>query len=171
MDDEPAPEDEEDAEDALDVIPQVDSIDDDDNGAAIDPEIGAAITIEATRNDAAEPGFSWVSEPCELFTPDGRQTRRGIQPIGPQTEESYSFPQYTGNTVPDEIPSIRASILYYFKLLFTNLIFSQFVTQTNQYAAESERKKWKAVNVEEFQRFIAILLWLGLNKVPSMRKL
>ena len=57
----------------------------------------------------------------------------------------------------------------YFELFFDREIIQQFIDQTNSYAANNMTKKWAGdTDMIEFKTFLAIILYMGLNRRPKI---
>lgn len=66
----------------------------------------------------------------------------------------------------------------FFKYFITNDIINYMVVETNRYALQkiqkeilpnqSRLRKWKEVDILEMEKFLGILLWMGLNRMPKM---
>lgn len=69
------------------------------------------------------------------------------------------------------------SPLEFYQLFLDEDILTMMVTETNRYGAQCQKKEtapkarihnWQDTNVEELQRFIGLLLWMGLVQYPSI---
>jgi hypothetical protein len=145
-----------------------DAIDDDDDDFDEDPTIGAAVRTQGTAIPAVDDSV-WIPSEISEWVPTGRPTRGGTIPVGDQSVESWTFPDYTGQTQSDKATPARASAASYFLLFFCDLLLNNFISQTNAFAEASKHKKWKSLNIEEFKRFLAVIIFLGVNKVPRMK--
>jgi hypothetical protein len=57
----------------------------------------------------------------------------------------------------------------YFELFFDREIIQQFIDQTNSYAANNKSRNWtRDTDMVEFKSFLAIILYMGLNRRPSI---
>ncbi|KAJ8962444.1 hypothetical protein NQ314_005740 [Rhamnusium bicolor] len=64
----------------------------------------------------------------------------------------------------------------FFKLFITNDLVTYMMEQTNIYAAQtmrhvtiSKKKSWKPTNFNEMEKFLGILIWMGLLPLPTLR--
>lgn len=87
----------------------------------------------------------------------------------------------TGTTGP-EVPNTIKSPVEFFSLFLTSELIEILVTETNRYAEqaiidgfvkgtiseESRLNKWTNVTSDEIKTFFGILLWMGLNKKPTL---
>ena len=76
------------------------------------------------------------------------------------------------------MPNSASDVIEFFQLFLTDEILEIIVTETNRNgkqnlqdqmtSSRSRLAAWKDTNVDEMKRFIGILLWMGLMKLPSI---
>lgn len=81
-------------------------------------------------------------------------------------------------TIADFVPNSASDVIEFFQLFLTDEILEIIVTETNRNGKQnlqdqmtsprSRLAAWKDTNVDEMKRFIGILLWMGLMKLPSI---
>lgn len=80
---------------------------------------------------------------------------------------------------PDIIETMYGSTPWEFLSLFLdNEVFNLIVTETNRYAAQllstplgphSRLKDWKETNAAEMKKFLIIIMWMGLERLPKIQ--
>ena len=77
-------------------------------------------------------------------------------------------PVFNGTRVgPNRIPNGCVQPSHFMDLFFTASLLDTFVSETNAFAAASQRRKWKLVTRSELKTLLAIVLFLGVIKLPS----
>ena len=77
-------------------------------------------------------------------------------------------PVFNGMRIgPNRIPNGCVQPSHFMGLFFTASLLDIFVTETNAFAAASQRRKWKLVTRSKLKTLLAIVLLLGVIKLPS----
>jgi hypothetical protein len=108
---------------------------------------------------AAEAPAPWVVEGITAWL--GRQTRAGALLF----DEDPMIPPFTAVIHRPRRPGRRP--IDYLCLFWNLFIINTFITATNSFAADSHRQSWKPLNAEEFNVFLAVIIWFGVNRLPD----
>lgn len=108
-------------------------------------------------------------------------TNKKWEPVsGDRTTFAFTPPQTGAH--PDVVAQLTGKDpIDYFKHFIDDEIMSLLVTETNRFAAQSiasnstkrltqsRLQKWVDTDIEEMQKFLGIVLWMGLIQLPQLR--
>ena len=90
-----------------------------------------------------------------------------------EVEADFDLPEFgrrgdTGSQVQKGTYGRIVTEKDYFELLFDDEIMTQFVEQTNSYAANNKSKNWtRDTDKVEFKLFLAVILYMGISRLPE----
>lgn len=93
--------------------------------------------------------------------------------------KQFTYSAVNTGVIATEFEELSEKTPYdFFKYFVTDEIISYMVEETNRYAfqtipkenfaSKSRLKQWKDVDCLEMEKFLGILLWMGLNKMPKI---
>jgi hypothetical protein len=83
---------------------------------------------------------------------------------GAKSPSTVKFNRVSG---PINIPTNIEKELDVFKLFYDSEIINEFVQNTNLYGAFTEGRKWKNVNEKDIFKLFAIILYMGITRLPQ----
>lgn len=129
----------------------------------------AESSSEDEENDGGDENSSFkfvrecVVEKQESSLRSGNSDKKGR----PVFKTAYSL----GKRGPVVNESTTREPMDFLKLFWTDECMTQFVTNTNLYAQSTQEKDWIDVDINELWVFFAIVLFLGMNRVPARREI
>lgn len=126
----------------------------------IEDVIAQYVDDEDNQNDDATSGIKWISvDGSSLKQFNFTEHNVGIKP--------HFYEQYI-NKDPYDI----------FKIFITDEIVEYMAEQTNLYAeqvlkskpkSKGNEKSWVSTNTREMEKFLGIIMWMGLMKLPTLK--
>nr|CAH7716672.1 unnamed protein product [Callosobruchus chinensis] len=124
-----------------------------------------------------QPDSSDISEVEDEVIPNSVNVTWG--PVTGKNLRSFHFDASCCG-VPAEVKAdlVDKTPYQFYKFFVTDHIINLMVAETNRYAQQSlenanlsrfsRLQKWKETSAEEMEKFLGIILWMGLNKKPKL---
>jgi hypothetical protein len=147
---------------------EVEMDDQDDNGEndqpapeEMDPLLDNVNNDDESGDEIGDEDEGWV----EIAIPNARRMR-GVDQF------ASTLPPTNGPSIANarNIPPGSTSVLHFFQLLFNATILAMIVTSTNIYGnAHVSKQVWQDVNTVEINKFIGIVLYMGILRQPDFK--
>jgi hypothetical protein len=111
-----------------------------------------------------------VWSPVDIHEPIRQHGKEVRGKVAAEAEHTM-IPPFRGNRErAANIPADCDSPLSLFKLMFCSTIINTFIAATNSYAQNTAKKGWKPLTANRFLKFLAMILYMGLVKMPERRR-